>query len=143
MLRPGKVHSAESRESVPRPAITRYRGRVSRLCLRTDAVHLQIHALAHGFGNFLRTPATPEPIKNWSKSSFGEKLISIGAKAVIHTGTVVFQMAEVVVPKILFAELLQLTAALRSPPDPSQARAARPRLRSSDNDGRRVPMINS
>jgi hypothetical protein len=27
---------------------------------------LQLHALAHNLGNFLRTLATPEPIKDWS-----------------------------------------------------------------------------
>ena len=31
-----------------------------------DAVRLQFHALAYNLGNFLRTLATPEPIKNWS-----------------------------------------------------------------------------
>jgi hypothetical protein len=31
-------------------------------------------------GNFLRTLATPEPIKDWSLTSLKEKLIKIGAK---------------------------------------------------------------
>ena len=31
-----------------------------------NAVRLQLHALAYNLGNFLRTLATPEPIKNWS-----------------------------------------------------------------------------
>jgi hypothetical protein len=30
------------------------------------------------FGNFLRTLATPEPIKDWSLTSLKEKLIKIG-----------------------------------------------------------------
>jgi hypothetical protein len=29
----------------------------------TNAVRLQLHALAYNLGNFLRTLATPEPIK--------------------------------------------------------------------------------
>jgi hypothetical protein len=43
-------------------------------------VRLQLHALAYNLGNFLRTLATPEPIKNWSLTSLKEKLIRIGAK---------------------------------------------------------------
>ena len=34
-----------------------------------NAVRLQLHALAYNVGNFLRTLATPEPIKDWSLSS--------------------------------------------------------------------------
>jgi hypothetical protein len=31
-----------------------------------NAVRLQLHALAYNLGNFLRTLATPEPIKDWT-----------------------------------------------------------------------------
>src|SRR4029077_1678627 len=44
----------------------------TRLSCRTfaaNAVRLQLHALAYNLGNFLRTLATPEPIKDWSLSS--------------------------------------------------------------------------
>jgi hypothetical protein len=34
-----------------------------------------IHALVYNLGNFLRTLATPEPIKDWSLTSLKEKLI--------------------------------------------------------------------
>jgi hypothetical protein len=44
------------------------------------AVRLQLHALAYNLGNFLRTLATPEPIKDWSLTSLRERLIKIGAK---------------------------------------------------------------
>ena len=47
----------------------------TRLSCRTfaaNAVRLQLHALAYNLGNFLRTLATPEPIKDWSRSSLGE-----------------------------------------------------------------------
>ena len=47
-----------------------------------NAVRLQLHALAYNLGNFLRTLATPEPIKDWSLTSLKEKLIKIGAKVV-------------------------------------------------------------
>ena len=45
-----------------------------------NAVRLQLHALAYNLGNFLRTLATPEPIKDWSLTTLKEKLIKIGAK---------------------------------------------------------------
>jgi hypothetical protein len=52
-------------------------------------------ALAYNLGNFLRTLATPEPIKDWSLTSLKDKLIKIGAKVVSHGRYVIFQMAEV------------------------------------------------
>jgi Transposase DDE domain group 1 len=58
-------------------------------------VRLQLHALACNLGNFLRTLATPDPIKDWSLTSLKNKLIKIGAKVVSHGRYVVFQMAEV------------------------------------------------
>src|SRR6266487_2879014 len=69
----------------------------TRLSCRTfaaNAVRLQLHALAYNLGNFLRTLATPEPIKDWSLTSLKEKLIKIGAKVVSHGRYVVFQMAQ-------------------------------------------------
>src|SRR5205085_10035153 len=59
----------------------------TRLSCRTfaaNAVRLQLHALAYNLGNFLRTLATPAPIKDWSLTSLKEKLIKIGAKVVSH-----------------------------------------------------------
>src|SRR5215469_9230125 len=50
-------------------------------------------------GNFLRTLATPEPIKDWSLTSLTEKLIKIGAKVVSHGHYVAFQMAEVAIAR--------------------------------------------
>src|SRR5262249_19444623 len=67
----------------------------TRLSCRTfaaNAVRLQLHALAYNLGNFLRTLATPEPIKDWSLTSLKEKLIKIGAKVVSHGRYVIFQM---------------------------------------------------
>ena len=86
-----------------------------------STVRLQLHALAYNLGNFLRTLATPEPIKDWSLTSLKEKLIKIGAKVVTHGRYVAFQMAEVAMPRTLFAEILRLIADLRprSPPLPA------------------------
>ena len=45
----------------------------------------------------------------------------MGAKVVSHGRYVAFQMAEVAVPRMLFAEILRLIAELRPPPDPAAA----------------------
>jgi Transposase DDE domain group 1 len=86
-----------------------------------NAVRLQLHALAYNLGNFPRTLATPEPIKDWSLTSLKEKLIKIGAKVVSHGRYVAFQMAELAIPKMLFADILRLIAELRPPPVTSTA----------------------
>lgn len=47
----------------------------TRLSCRTfaaNAARLQLHALAYNMGNFLRTLATPEPMKDWSLTSLRE-----------------------------------------------------------------------
>ena len=96
----------------------------TRLSCRTfaaNAVRLQLHALAYNLGNFLRTLATPEPIKDWSLTSLKEKLIKIGAKVVSHGRYVVFQMAEVAIPRQMFQEILRLIAELRPQPPPAPA----------------------
>jgi hypothetical protein len=91
----------------------------TRLSCRTfiaNAARLQLHALAYNLGNFMRTLATPVAIRDWTLTSLREKLIKIGAKVVSHGRYVTFQMAEVAIPRDVFAELLQRIAALRSPP---------------------------
>ena len=89
--------------------------------LAANAVRLQLHALAYNLGNFLRTLANPEPIKDWSLTSLKEKLIKIGAKLASHGRYVSFQMAEVAVTRIMFAEILRLIAELRPAPPPAPA----------------------
>ncbi len=86
-----------------------------------NAVRLQLHALAYNLGNFLRTLATPEPIKDWSLTSLKEKLIKTGAKVVSHGRYVAFQIAEVAIPRNLFADILRLIAELRPLPVTSTA----------------------
>jgi hypothetical protein len=95
--------------------------RLSCRSFAANAVRLQLHALAYNLGNFLRTLATPEPIKDWSLTSLKEKLIKIGAKIVSHGRYVAFQMAEVAISQHLFADILRLIAELRPPPDPAPA----------------------
>jgi hypothetical protein len=67
-----------------------------------NAVRLQLQALAYNLANFMRTLALPEAIKQWSLTSLREKLVKIGAKVVRHRRYVIFQMAEVAVPRGLF-----------------------------------------
>ena len=86
--------------------------RLSCRSFTANAVRLQLHALAYNLGNFLRTLATPEPIKDWSLTSLKQKLIKIGAKVVSHGRYVAFQMAEVAIPRHLFADILRLIAEL-------------------------------
>ena len=90
--------------------------RLSCRSFNANAVRLQLHALTYNRGNFLRTLATPEAIADWSLTSLREKLIKIGAKVVSHGRYVTFQMAEVAIPRQLFAAIMQRIAALRSPP---------------------------
>jgi Transposase DDE domain group 1 len=95
--------------------------RLSRRTFAANAVRLQLHALAYNLGNFLRTLATPEPIKDWSLTSLKDKLIKIGAKVVSHGRYVVFQMAEVAIARQMFQEILRRIAELRPQPPPAQA----------------------
>jgi hypothetical protein len=53
--------------------------------------------------------------------SLKEKVIKIGAKIVSHSRYVVFQMAEVAIPRTLFDDILRLIAELRPPPVTSTA----------------------
>ena len=90
--------------------------RLSCCSFAANAVRLQLHALAYNLANFMRTLALPEAVAHWSLTSLREKLVKIGAKIVTHARYVTFQMAEVAVPRTLFAEILRLIAELRPPP---------------------------
>ena len=63
----------------------------------------------------------PKEVEHWSLTTLREKLVKIGAKVVRHGRYVAFQMAEVAVPRMLFAQILRLIAQLRPPPDPAPA----------------------
>ena len=84
-----------------------------------NAVRLQLHALAYNLGNFMRTLALPDAVGQWSLTSLREKLIKIGAKIVRHGRYVTFQMAEIVIPRDLFADILRRIDRLRPPPAPA------------------------
>src|SRR5262249_7296495 len=86
------------------PNVRRQRGAAPASCARLQP------------GNFLRTLATPEPIKDWSLTTLKDKLIKIGAKVVSHGRYVIFQMAEVAIARQMFQEILRLIAELRPQP---------------------------
>jgi Transposase DDE domain group 1 len=92
--------------------------RLSCHAFRHNAVRLQLHALAYNLANFLRTLALPKEIEHWSLTTLREKLVKIGARIVRHGRYVVFQLAEVAVPRALFAEILHRIDRLRPRPPP-------------------------
>ena len=95
--------------------------RLSCHALCHDAVRLQLHALAYNLANFMRTLALPEEVEHWLLTTLREKLVKIGARIVRHGRYVVFQLAEVAVPRALFAEILRRIERLRPRPPPFSA----------------------
>ena len=131
-LRPNLTRPAErvvafyNRRGTAEQWITEGKGAIrwTRLSCRSfaaNAVRLQLHALAYNLGNFLRALATPEPIQDWLLTSLREKLIKIGARIVSHGRYIAFQMAEVAIPRNLFADILRMIADLQPPPVTSTA----------------------
>ncbi len=92
--------------------------RLSCHSFRNNEVRLQLHALAYNLGDFLRTLALPEAVEHWSLTTLREKLIKIGAKVVRHGRYITFQLAEVAIPRSLFANILRLIDGLRPAPLP-------------------------
>ena len=82
-----------------------------------NQVRLQLFALAYNLGNFLRRLALPKSVKKWSLTTLRDKLIKIGAKVIRHSRYVVFQMAEVAVPRDLFGDILARIGRFRASPD--------------------------
>jgi len=71
-----------------------------------NQVRLQLFVLPCNLGNFLRRRALPTSVKHWSLTTLREKLVKTGAKVVRHSRYVIFQLAEVAVPRQLFAAIL-------------------------------------
>ena len=57
--------------------------------------------------------ALPKEVEHWSLTTLREKLNKIGAKVVRHGRYITFQLAEVAIPKSLFANILRLIDGLR------------------------------
>jgi len=85
-----------------------------------NQVRLQLFALAYNLGNFMRRLALPPSVKHWTLTTLRDKLIKIGARVTHHSKRVVFQLAEVAIPRPLFAAILQRIERLRLlPPAPA------------------------
>ena len=80
-----------------------------------NQVRLQLFVLAYNLGNFLRQVVLPRAVRHWTLTTLKEKLIKIGAKVVRHARQVIFQMAEVAVPRELFRAILERIGRLRLP----------------------------
>lgn len=81
-----------------------------------NQVRLQLFCIAYNIGNFLRRLALPKSINDWSLRTMREKLVKIGAKVVSHARYVTFQMAEVLVSRSLFYEILERIKRLKPVP---------------------------
>jgi hypothetical protein len=82
----------------------------------SNAVRLQLHALAYNLASFLRTLTLPEAVSHWSMTTLRDRLVKIGAKIVRHGRSITFQMAEVMVSRDLFQQILDAITALRPLP---------------------------
>src|SRR5262249_27309942 len=80
---------------------------------KDNEARLQLFALAYNLANFLRQLGLPKPIQSWTLTTLREKLVKIGAKVVSHAKYLVFQLAEVAVPRQLFAALVERIGRLR------------------------------
>ena len=90
--------------------------RLSCRAFRDNAVRLQLFALAYNLANFFRSLVLPGEVAQWSLTTLREKLVKIGARIVRHGRYLVFQLAEVAVPRALFAAILRRIDRLRGPP---------------------------
>jgi len=81
-----------------------------------NQVRLQLFILAYNLGNFLRRLCLPKAINDWSLRSLQVKLIKMGGRMVRHARQIVFQLAEVAVPRELFAAILEQVRRLRLAP---------------------------
>ena len=81
-----------------------------------NQVRLQLFVLAYNLGNLLRRLALPKSIKDWSLRTMREKLVKIGAKVVKHARYVTFRLAEVLVSRSLFHEILEQIQRLKPVP---------------------------
>ena len=81
-----------------------------------NQVRLWLFVLAYNLGNFMRRLTLPESVKHWSLRSVQTKLIKMGGRLVRHARRLVFQLAEVAVPKEVFRQVLERIAGLHPAP---------------------------
>lgn len=88
--------------------------RLSCKSFRANEARLQLHALAYNLANFLRTLVLPTSIANWSLTSLRDRMIKIGAKAVLHARSIILQLSEVAVSRDQWAQMLATIAGLKA-----------------------------
>ena len=71
-----------------------------------NRVRLSLFILAYNLGDFLRRLCLPKAVKHWSLRSVQVKLIKMGIRLVRHARRLIFQLAEVSVPRQLFQGVL-------------------------------------
>ena len=81
-----------------------------------NQVRLALFILAYNLGNFLRRLCLPKAVKNWSLRSVQVKFIKIGGRLVRHARRLVFQLAEVAVPRDVFQQVLERVRGLHPAP---------------------------
>ena len=81
-----------------------------------NQVRLSLFILAYNLGNFFRRLALPESIKHWFLTSIQTRLIKTGGRLVRHARRLVFQLAEVMVTRAMFDEMLDRIGRLRFNP---------------------------
>jgi len=81
-----------------------------------NQVRLWLFVLAYNLGNFMRRLTLPESVKHWSLRSVQTKLIKMGGRLVRHARRLVFQLAEVAVPRDVFRQVLERIAGLHAAP---------------------------
>ena len=81
-----------------------------------NQVRLSLFILAYNLGNFFRRLALSEAIKHWFLTSIQTRLIKTGGRLVRHARRLVFQLAEVMVSRDMFAEMLERIGGLRLNP---------------------------
>ena len=81
-----------------------------------NQVRLALFILAYNLGNLLRRLCLPRAVKHWSLRSHQVKLIKIGGRLVRHARRLVFQLAEVAVPREVFRQVLERIGGLHAAP---------------------------
>ena len=81
-----------------------------------NQVRLSLFILAYNLGNFLRRLCLPRAVKHWSLRSVQVKLIKMGGRLVRHSRRLIFQLAEVAVPREVFRQVLERIGGLHAAP---------------------------
>jgi hypothetical protein len=81
-----------------------------------NQVRRQLFILAYNLGNVLRRLTRPKAVKEWSLRSVQLTRVKAGARLVRHARRLVFQMAEVAVPRDVWMAILERIGGLRLVP---------------------------